>query len=168
MIWNSLCVYVCSLLCSLIPCTMHACAFMYVLVTCVSALQVLLRQLAEIQVFPWMAAATGKDASPVTLWPSLVIRDMNCRGRAESPASKWKIDTTGNPALQAASVRDGDIVWVRDRRGDVWRRQQEVYGLKEGSVGDQTEWEMVRRRGSEGVFLLTCSSRDYNSLSLMS
>ncbi len=42
---------------------------------------------------------------------------MNCRGRAESPASKWKIDTTGNPALQAALVREREIVLVRKRRG---------------------------------------------------
>lgn len=50
----------------------------------------------------------------------------------------------------------------------MWRRYREVYGLKErgreGSVGDQSEREMVRGRGSKGVFLLTGCSRDYNSL----
>lgn len=110
---------------------LYTCAFT---VASLCDLQALLRQPAEIQVSPWMVVATGKGGSLVTLWPSLVIRDMSCRGRAESPASKWKIDTTGNPALQAASVRAGKIVGVRvggeyvkemeqcmDSKGEGWR-----------------------------------------------
>lgn len=162
MIWNSCTVYWFPVLC------MHV----HVCVTRVSVLQVRLRQLAEIQVFPWMAVATGKGGSLVTLWPSLVILDMNCRGRAESPAFKWKIDTTGNPALQAASVRERAIVWVRERWGgagdreryiDWWRERE-----KHGSVGDQSERGMERGRGSKGGFLLTACSKDYNSLSMVS
>lgn len=68
---------------------------------CVFALQVHWLQPAEILVFPWMAVATGKVGSLATLWPFPVIQVMNCKGRAESPASKWKIDTTGSPALRA-------------------------------------------------------------------
>lgn len=86
---------------------------------CVCACQVHLLQLAEILVFLWMAVAMGKAGSLVIRWPSLVIQVMNCRGRAESPASKWKIDTTGNPALQAALVRKREIVETIERRGYV-------------------------------------------------
>lgn len=117
----------------------------------VCALQVLLRQPAEIQVFPWMAVVTGKGGSLVTRWPSLVIRDMNCRGRAESPASKWKIDTTGNPALQAALVRERERWCELEREGGMCGGDKERYmdwgreRKNEGNVGDQSEREMVRR-----------------------
>lgn len=52
---------------------------------------------------------------------------------------------------------------MEEIEGCIW-----IEGEREGSVGDQSEREMVRGRGSEGVFLLTGCSRDYNSLSMMS
>lgn len=71
---------------------------------------------------------------------------MNCREKAESPASKWKIDTTGSPALQAVLVRDcverwrgGRVcvcVWLNTQRYTVcWgalkkrRREEKEDGL---------------------------------------
>lgn len=108
---------------------------------CVCALQVHWLQPAEILVSPWMAVAMGTVGSLATLWPFLVIQVMNCKGRAESPASKWKIDTTGSPALRAVSVRvreivgAGERVWRRRRVGDVgsrwksWWKEQAMMGV---------------------------------------
>lgn len=101
---------------------------------CVFALQVHWLQPAEIPGFPWMAVATGKVESLATLWPFLVIQVMNCKGRAESPASEWKIDTTGSLALRAVSVRAREITGA-GREGRMWRRQrvEDVGGLVEES-----------------------------------
>lgn len=58
---------------------------------------------------------------------------MICKGKAESPVSKWKIDTTGSPALPAASVR-------------VW----EIAGAGEGvEGGGDRGWKMYGAGGKE-------------------
>lgn len=137
---------------------------------CIFALQVRSRQLAEIPAFPWMAVATGKGGSQATRWPSPVIQDMNCRERAESPASKWKIDTTGNPALQAASVREREAVWVRQRSVRVWSWYRELDGLKQRGAKDvlgisrKERWRGKKRARRLFFFLLTGCNRDYKSL----